>query len=410
MTIEHTVYDQARLLSIKIIMAITKGLLLSSVLVYHVLATFSQLGFTLSDNDVEARTPAARGISAVPQTMFLPWTKPFSRASNYMPSLRGSISGKSFTFPIDTGSTGVLIGAPLLPNIRFTSKNTFGWKFLDSSSMLYSGRFVPLNITFNGAKSGQKVISRVPVLVVTKVEKCLESNITTDKGLCPKAKLAGTGNPAKVTYMGVGFGRNVAGSGIPYGTASHNPFLNVIRHSNFKKLFLKTGYTISTEGVYLGLTANNTAKARWKELEKMISKDSRAWALPLLSFVFDNLTQPIQAQALIDTGVAQMYIQSSLSHPLLDVTVRDIKATPPAVRRVKPGTKLSFAFPDFNPGVAGYELVVGDMKFPSQPSYVQPVTSGRTPFVNTGRNFLYGFTIVFDAVAGRLGLICQLCK
>jgi hypothetical protein len=235
-----------------------------------------------------------------------------------------------------------LIGAPLLPSVKPTSKNAFGWEFLDSGNMLYSGRFVPLNT-----------------------------------GSCPKAKLAGTGNLAKVTYMGVGFGRNVRESGIPYGTASHNPFRNVIRHSGGKRLSIRTGYTISTKGVYLGLTANNTAEARWVKLEKIISTDSRAWAPPLLSFILDNLTKPIQAQALIDTSVTQMYIQSSTKHPLSNVTIRDTKATPPAVRHLKPGTKLSFAFADFNPGVAGYELVVGDMKFPSQPSYVQPVTAGR---------------------------------
>jgi hypothetical protein len=411
MTTEHTHHRwQAQLSSINTIMAIMKPFLLMSALVGHVLATFSLLGFTFNGIDIEPRSHTASDISIAPQTIFLPWTKAFSRASDYTPSVRGSISGKSFTFPIDTGGTGVLIGAPLLPNVKLTSKNTLGWEYDESNSMLYNGRFVSFNITFNGAESGEQVISRVPVLVVTKVSKCPGYDVTTDNGLCPKAKLVGTGNPAKVTYMGVGFGRNVQGSGIPYGTASHNPFLNVISHSGFQTLSMKTGYIISTRGVYLGLTANNTAQARWVKLEQMISKDSRAWAPPLLSFVFNNLTKPIQAQALIDTSVTQMYIQSSPGHPLPNVTIRDTKATLPAVRRVQPGTKLSFAFPDFNAGVAGYELVVGDMQFPSQPSYVQPLTSGKTPFVNTGRNFLYGFTIVFDAVAGRFGLICELCK
>jgi hypothetical protein len=83
---------------------------------------------------------------------------------------------------------------------------------------------------------------------------------------------------------------------------------------------------------------------------------------------------------------------------------------PKFVERVKPGTKLTFAFPGFEEGgIHGYEFSVGDASFASQPSYVVPETlprSGGAAFVNTGRKFLYGFSVVFDAVGGRFGFQC----
>jgi hypothetical protein len=74
---------------------------------------------------------------------------------------------------------------------------------------------------------------------------------------------------------------------------------------------------------------------------------------------------------------------------------------------------LPFAFPDFeDSGIAGYKFSVGDATFASQPSYVVPETLpryGGAAFVNTGRNLLYGFSIVFDAVGGRFGFQCLKC-
>ncbi|KAF2027970.1 hypothetical protein EK21DRAFT_70725 [Setomelanomma holmii] len=350
-------------------------------------------------------------LSVFPQTIFLPWIAPFSGPSTYTPSVRGSIFGTNFNFSIDTGSPGVLISSSLLLTVKLSSKNPTGWKFLDSSDILYNGRFVDLNITFCGS-NGERAISRVPVLVVTSIVKCPGYDVFKGNGVCPPEKLERQWSQIRrtVLYMGVGFGRNVPGSGIPYGTPDHNPLINVIAPSKYKQLFLRQGYTISTKGVCLGLAGVNTNGVVWQKLEKMAGPDLRAWAPPLVSFTHDNSNNPVQAQALIDTGITQMYIQSTPGLPLPNVTTKDPSPLPGTITRVKSGTKLVFAFPDFKKGVAGYDFVVGDTAFPSQPRYVQPVTSGSGPFVNTGRNFLYGFSIVFDAIAGRFGFIFAQCK
>jgi hypothetical protein len=72
-------------------------------------------------------------------------------------------------------------------------------------------------------------------------------------------------------------------------------------------------------------------------------------------------------------------------------------------KRVTPGTHLDLAYPSVKRGIAGYTFAVGD-DFRNPPEYVQLViTTGRGPFVNTGRKLMWRFTIVFDAVGGRFG-------
>jgi hypothetical protein len=350
-------------------------------------------------------------ISEAEQTVFLPWDQPFSRATNYKPSILGSIFGRLFTLPVDTSSTGVMIGLPLLPNVKLTTQNPRGWEFRERSNTLFTGQFVNSYVTFYGANTSQQAISLVPILVVTNAVKCPDYDVYNDNGICPPNKIDGTYtlDLRQVINMGVGFGLNTPGSGMPYGTPSHNPFLNLVSIDGYAPSALRNGYTISTHGVSLGLTSNDTADAAWTNLEKMnadLDADPRAWELPLIAFKVNNGDQAVSAHALIDTSITQMYIQATQYIPSPNATSLD---PPNTVRRVRNGTHLTFAFPDFEHGVAGYDFVVGDAGFPSQPSYVEPVTDKVGPYVNTGRNLLWGFTIFFDAVGGRFGVFCERC-
>jgi hypothetical protein len=395
-----------RILSIT--MVYLRHILFVSSLTSAVLGCTSQSGL---DGELQIRSTEENGLSTSPQSIFIPWTAPFSRSPAYTPSVRGSISGRTYSFPVDTSTTGVLIGSSLLPSVKLTTQDPPGWEFIESNSILYSGKFVQLNITFSGTSKSQQATSRVPVLVVTQAVKCPGYDASKDNGTCPKTKLVPRWSQRlnTVLYMGVGFGRNIPGSGLPYGSPSSNPFLNIISLGPSKPLSWRIGYTLSTRGVQLGLTANNTAGAAWIQLQKMASLDPRAWALPLLSFTHDNSSTVVQAEALVDTSITQMYIQTTPQLPLPNNTVRDPGSPSKSLQLVKPGTRLVFAFPDFKSGVAGYDFVVGDTKFPSQPRFVGLVDQGKGAFVNTGRNFLFGFSVVYDAVAGKFGLICDKC-
>jgi hypothetical protein len=346
------------------------------------------------------------------QTIFLPWTQPFSRAPSYRPSVLVSISGWRYTVPVDTSSTGFVIGSTLLPNVELSTQDPKGWEFQERSNILFSGQFVNLYITFYGANTTQQATSLITVLVVTKITKCPGYDILNDAGVCPSTKIDSTYTQdlGSVLNMGIGFGLDTPSSGLPFGTPSHNPFLNIISMDGDTPVSLRIGYTISTAGISLGLTSNNTAGAAWTQLERInpsIDADPRAWMLPAVSFKINNGDYEVRAHALVDTSIAHMEIQAIPYQPSPNSTLSQPQSS--TVRRVKNGTHLTFAFPDFENGVAGYDFVVGDTGFPSQPTYVEPVNSLRGPYVNTGRNLLWGFTIVYDAVGGRFGIVCLKC-
>ena len=94
-----------------------------------------------------------------------------------------------------------------------------------------------------------------------------------------------------------------------------------------------------------------------------------------------------------------MYIRAEDSMPLPEVVVKNPKAGgTPMVHRVKNGTRIAIEFG----GAASYSFEVGE-RSSMAPAYVVPGRQEPPPYVNTGRNFLKGFSIAFDAVDGRLG-------
>jgi hypothetical protein len=393
-------------------MAPSTQILLTSSLIAAAFASLFRATGRLDSNNFQIDPNSVQSPLVSQQTIFLPWKAPFSRSNAYIPSVDGSIFGRSFTFPLQSDSTGIIIGATLLPEVQLTPQNPSGYKYFDYNNVLYSGQYASLDIVLQGTSPGEQAISRVPVLIVTKAVKCLGYNVYTDNGTCPPSKLDNNWmKPLNtVTYMGIGFNQNTPQSGLAYSTPATNPFLNVISLNNQPAASMRTGYILSMQGIHLGLTTNNTQDAAWTSLQKWTGPDPRDWALPLVSFTYDASVPAIQAEALIGLGITQMYIQTTPDRSLPNITVRDPGPPPKPVQIVTPGTKLTFAFPDFENAVGGYDFVVGDTKFPSLPTYVVPIRNESTPFVNTGRNFLFGFSVAYDAVLGRWGLMCERCR
>lgn len=116
-----------------------------------------------------------------------------------------------------------------------------------------------------------------------------------------------------------------------------------------------------------------------------------------------------------------MYIRTEDSMPLPEVTVKNPKeGGTPTVHRVKNGTRIAIEFgacvgeehsaelgeeasAELGEVAASYSFAVGQSSSSMVPSYVVPGRQEPPPYVNTGRAFLNGYSVAFDAIEGRLG-------
>lgn len=320
-----------------------------------------------------------------------------------------TIEGVQIEMPIDTGSTGTLIGAPILPDIPL-SAGTPAHHFFTSSKILYVGRLVELEVVFRG-EVGQLATSIVPVLVVDRSSRCPWYDPRKDRFDCPLGPHGETPTEREtshITYMGVGFGRNVPKDGMPFGEPALNPFVNIndIDGQPVSSFQMRAGYAISSAGVHLGLTPDNTRGYAFMNLEPGFAhdKDIKDWAMARMCFSVDDGTSSCGA-VLVDTGIPQMYLRAAKGTSIPTVHVRnpDKHGYTKMVKRVTPGTKIHIGFPDLKaPGVE-HSFVVGEGSI-AEPSAVIPTNVTGPPYLNTGRNFFFDYSIAFDAIGGRFGL------
>ncbi|KAJ4324128.1 hypothetical protein N0V94_001484 [Neodidymelliopsis sp. IMI 364377] len=351
---------------------------------------------------------ADTNLSHYTDSIFLPYIYKFSPL--HVPQIQTTIEDVEIEMPVDTGSTMTLIGATLLPNIdNNTGKPAH--HFFTSSKILYVGRLVELPITFHG-ENGAHAIARVPILLVDKSWTCPWYDPSTPAGHfdCPRGpngEEATVRDTSKITYMGVGFGRNGPKDGMPYAAPKVNAFLNVesINGRNVYPTSMRLGYTVSSRGVHLGLSQAVVQGFAFTALEPGLThnEDPRDWAMTKMCFSINDQGRHC-GPGLVDTGIPQMYVRAEEGFTIPQIIIRNPNpnGTAKMVKRVKPGTNITVGFPSLEKPAVSYTIVVGAGSA-IEPSYVFPEASLRPPFVNTGRNLLWGYSIAFDAIGGRFG-------
>ena len=344
-------------------------------------------------------------LSQYMDSIFIPFIYKFS--TEHTPQVMCTIAGVDIEMPVDTGSTGLLIGSPILPNLSTIGKPAH--HFFTSSSILYVGRLVELPVKFHGA-AGSYATASVPVLVVDRSWRCPWYDPTQDKFDCPlgpHGEKAAERDTSNITYMGVGFGRNLLKDGMPYGTPSINPFLNVetINGLATSSASLRAGYMMSTEGVHLGVTSKNTQGFVFMDLEPGLShaEDPRDWSMLTMCFSVNDEERSC-GSGLIDIGIPQMYVRPAEGVSIPTVIIRNPNEHGYAetVKRVLPGTRITVGFPSLETPAASYSFIVGGGSV-MEPSDVRPQDETLPPFVNTGRHFFFGYSVAFDAIGGRIG-------
>jgi hypothetical protein len=136
----------------------------------------------------------------------------------------------------------------------------------------------------------------------------------------------------------------------------------------------------------------------------MHHEDSRDWAMVDVRFRVDGEGNNC-GSALVDTGIEHMYLRTDVGVQVPNISIPNPKKGGHAkyVKRVKPGTRIGLEFvSEDGKVIANSSFAVGDGALTS-PAYVVPEKQRPPPFVNTGRNFLFAYSIAFDAVGGRFG-------
>jgi hypothetical protein len=192
-------------------------------------------------------------------------------------------------------------------------------------------------------------------------------------------------------------------SGLPVANQNYNPMLNL---SAMRSGQMVSGYILTTEGVVLGLTPTDTAPlvpSNTYAFEKLIPTGQMQltmsppdWQAATGSVDLDGTSYPT-GEGILDIGIDDMLLTlpgfpttGSLSDGDLDVALLGLPV-----------------------GTVGYTFSAGDTTNPLAPTSIQwsPLQPGAfsegqtfTTLVNTGRDVMNAFNILYDASNGYLGL------
>ncbi len=274
------------------------------------------------------------------------------------PHLALSLGGRTVRAIMDTGSTGIVVSADLIPHFA-ALPGPPGVLAYSSSGRVMHGRWVHALATIGGANGASVTTTHLPVLAVTRA------------GCLPHARdCRPIAHPRGIAMIGIGFGREADHQ--HRNTPDTNPFLAIpgIRDR---------GYIVTRRAVRIGLDA--APRAGFAILRLTRSQRWPDWN-QAPACIRANRAPPACGVSLMDTGVVRMYL--SIPGPRLDA-----------------GTRLRFLLGGKIP-VASYGFTLGNHASPMAPEAVVRVRNPR-PFVNTTVRFLNGFDYLYDATRGEVG-------
>lgn len=319
--------------------------------------------------------PAPPSYAQYSQSTFLPYAQPVDfQHLDHLLKVRARINGGPVTkFVVDTGSTGIVVGADDVPNVQ--PGGTPGVMHYSSSGVELLGVWTTAIVDFPDARGGAAT-AVVPVLVVNK-------EICTGKGI--NAAHCHPSDHPHPHMMGVGFGR---------GQVSHperNPFLNL---RPMAAGTMQRGYLITHAGIALGLTAKVVGGGyAWQKLEARESPSATGAASSSLK---DWKTAPggfevegfgrFSGTVLVDTGLTNMMLAAPAA---------------PSQGDLPEGTEITV---NLLGGQVHYSFRVGDEKNPQTPRRVTWVKPAHGVYINTGLRALAGYDYLFDDQDGWLAL------
>ncbi|MCE9618526.1 MAG: hypothetical protein K8R92_01290 [Planctomycetes bacterium] len=326
-----------------------------------------------------APEPPHPDYSAYTQSYRIPFANPKPVDFEHLQSLSVRVSlngGPPLKLQVDTGSCGVIVGADDVPNID--PNGAAGSITYSSSGIELIGIWTPVTLTFPDSKDelGNVATAIVPVLAVTE-RKVHAGAVNSGNSTAMK-------NP-KVHMLGIGTGRGK----LP--RQDQNPWVNL---KEMQAGTMRRGYTITRDGVTLGLTARMVGSGYlYEQLKEHVAapdatptvkqsvKDwegSRGW-VTVGGLKTENLSM------LLDTGLTNMMIPAP---------------EPSCKGDVAEGTEITVHLLS---GRLSHSFKVGDAANPAAPrkvTWVKPSGS----LINTGLRALARYDYLYDADGGYVGL------
>ena len=271
---------------------------------------------------------------------------------------------------LDSGSTGVVVAAALIPGFDQLPVISDGRLTYTSSGRVMIGSWVTTPLSLVGEDGASVTTEPMPILAVTRVE-CLEQS----RNCTPND------DPRDIAMVGIGFARE--GDRQAESTPEKNPLLRVSAGTARK------GYVLRAEGIDVGID-EKVARGDFRFVKLERQEDLPDWKAVPACISVGGASPAACGTMLVDTGVGDMFL-----------TVPPSEAQPGPL---DDGTEIAVLLGDDSASEPLYSFTTGDGSQPMAPARVHlDVSDRKKPFVNTSFHFLNGFDVLFDAEGGWVG-------
>ena len=396
---------------------------------FYLLAFLLAGGAVLAHAETESENPLT-GYTGFTQSYDIPYSNSpgYGAASPGESTIGIEILGARHDIIMDTGSRGLYISDNVLPG-NYTPTGISGNLYLSSSKRLFQGTWANLTISFPDAtaKGGATGAAEatLPVLIVQSIT----TGSATDSAsystliasgnvvLTDNTTLAFSGNtltlaPGQVVAYAqnpgvLGAASNFGVAIDPSGTSTnpnntdqynqqYNAFLNF---DQMKAGTMRAGYTLDQSGVHIGLTKDTKGYAYTNLVPTGLTQVPGSppdWQVPTGTLVYDGGNSSMTGRILVDVGIDYAFLilpnEPTSGNATANVTVNLLNSNGAVSYEIndKPDNILNPAYvqwSDPEPGLFSESL----------PPY-------GSQFLNTGRDVINGFDLVYDGEDGYFGL------
>ena len=392
------------------------------------LAVLLASGAVLANAQTESENPLT-GYTGFTQSYDIPYSNSpgYGTASPGDSTIGIEILGARHDIIMDTGSRGLYISDNVLPG-NYTPTGISGNLYLSSSKRLFQGTWANLTISFPDAKSKGGATgaaeATLPVLVVQSITTGSATDSATYSTLIASGNVVLTDNTT-LAFSGntltlapgqvVAYAQNpgVLGEASNFGVAidpsgtstnpnntnqynqQYNAFLNL---DQMKTGTMRAGYTLDKSGVQVGLTKDTKGYAYTNLVPTGLAQVPGSppdWQVPTGTLVYNGTTSTT-GRILVDVGIDYAFLilpgEPTTGNATANITVNLLNSNGAVSYEIndKPDNILNPAYiqwSDPEPGLFSESL----------PPY-------GNQFINTGRNVINGFDLVYDGEGGYFGL------